>query len=69
MINDTRNLQRKMQALLKLREENWTAVDEGVSGPQSSVCENPLALSCCVVLQCLSGTDSLEHNDLISFDE
>lgn len=50
-----------------LGEKNWSALGKGVGGPP--LCGNPFALSCCVVLQCLSGTNSLEHHDLISFDK
>ena len=36
MINDTCNLRRKVQAVLRLGEENWTALDKGVGGPRAA---------------------------------
>lgn len=48
MINDTCNLRRKVQAVLRLGEENWTALDKGVGGPRFSRWKP----SCSVMLRC-----------------
>lgn len=48
MINDTCNLQGKVQALLRLGEENWTALDKGLGGPHSSLWKP----TCSVMLSC-----------------
>lgn len=48
MINDTCNLQGKVQALLRLGKENWTALGKRVGGPHSSLWKP----TCSVMLRC-----------------
>lgn len=48
MINDTCNLQGKVQALLRLGEENWTALGKRVGGPHSFLWKP----TCSVMLCC-----------------
>ncbi len=48
MINDTYNLQGKVQAVLRLGEENWTALGKRVGGPHSSLWKP----TCSVMLRC-----------------
>lgn len=48
MINDTCNLQGKVWALLRLGEENWTALNTGVGGPHSPLWKP----TCSVMLRC-----------------
>lgn len=67
MINDSHNLQERVQSLLRLGQENWIAVGKGwVVLPRLS--EESCVL-CHVELVHLSKITSLEHNDLISCDE
>lgn len=60
MINDTCNLQGKIEALLRRWEENWTVLGEGVGGPHSSLwILTRSVMLLCLVLQCLSRAKSL----------
>ena len=69
MINDTCNLWRKVQAVLRLGEENWSTLDKGVGGPRSSRWKP----TCTVMLRCaamplrdqLSGTQWLDFLQLL----
>lgn len=71
MINDTLSLQGREDRLGKKIGSRRVKYQKhkALGGPTSSLCEVPLVPPCCVVLQCLSGTNSVKHNNLISCNE